>query len=114
MRWGGDNLCGVDPHVTGDRARAAVLEGHLGRDLEVIGVSVQGVDQHRVFFGDETAPDLARARELAVVGVELLMQYQVPLDLRPGELRVPFGDSVAVTEDGYLSFTPFPQTIPQA
>lgn len=32
----------------------------------------------------------------------------------PGELRVRFGDTVAVTEDGYLNFTPYPKTIPEA
>ena len=38
-------------------------------------------------LADEAAADLARARELAVVGVELLVQDQEAVDLAAGELR---------------------------
>ena len=47
---------------------------------------VQRVDEHRVLLGDEAAAHLARARELAVVGIELLVQHQEAVDLRAGEL----------------------------
>ena len=45
--------------------------------------AVQRVDQHLVLLGDEAAPHLARARQLAVVGVELLVQDQEAADLLP-------------------------------
>jgi hypothetical protein len=49
---------------------------------------IQGVDQHVVALADEAAPDLRRARQLAVVGVELLVQDQEAADLAAGELVV--------------------------
>ena len=44
--------------------------------------AVQRVDQHRVLLGDEAAAHLARARELVVVGIELLVQDQEAAHLR--------------------------------
>ena len=42
----------------------------------------------RVFLGDEAAPDLARACQLVVVGVEFLVQDQEAAQLRAGQGRV--------------------------
>ena len=65
--------------------RAAVLE--LDERLDVLDrrARVERVDQHRVFFGDEAAAHLARARQLVVVGIELLVQDQEAVHLRVGE-----------------------------
>ena len=46
---------------------------------------VQRVDEHLIALADEAASDLARARQLAVVGVELLVQDQEAADLAAGE-----------------------------
>ena len=67
-------------------AGAAVLELHLGLDVLLALAAVERVDQHLVALGDEAAADLARARQLAVVGVELLVQDQEAADLAAGEL----------------------------
>ena len=48
---------------------------------------VERVDQRRVALGDEAAAHLARARQLAVVGVELLVQDQEAPDLRARHRR---------------------------
>jgi len=50
--------------------------------------AVQRVDQRRVLLGDEVAADLARAGELVVVRIELLVQHQEAVHLRVGEHRV--------------------------
>src|SRR5678815_3167631 len=72
----------------GDLADATVLEADRGFD-ELLGLArIQRVDQHVIAFADEAAPDLRRARQLAVVGVELLVQDQEPADLAAGELVV--------------------------
>ena len=75
----------VDSQVGSDDARPTVLE--LDERLDVLDVAscVQRVDQHRVLLGDEAATHLARARQLVVVGIELLVQDQEPLHLRIGE-----------------------------
>src|SRR4029078_10358716 len=58
----------ADLDVAFDHALAAVLEGHLGADACARGAVVQRRHQRRVTLGDEAAPHLARAGELAVVG----------------------------------------------
>jgi hypothetical protein len=40
---------------------------------------VERLDQHRVLLGDEVAAHLAGAGQLAVVGVEFLVQHQEAL-----------------------------------
>ena len=45
---------------------------------------VERGDQRRISLGDEAAAHLLRPRQLAVVGVELLVQDQEALDLRAG------------------------------
>src|SRR6266850_62049 len=95
-RRGGDTV-GLrlhDSQVGRHRTRAAVLETHLGLDEAARLVRVEGIDQHGVFLGDVAAAHLARARELAVVGVELLLQYEETVDLRVAQRRV--GGKVAV------------------
>src|SRR5215510_11424235 len=77
-----------------DRAGAAVLELHLRLDVALALAAVERVDQRRVPLADEAPPDLARAGDLAVVGVELLVQDEEAVDLGPGELRV--GSEVGV------------------
>ena len=63
-------------------ALAAVLERHLGRDVGLVRAVVERLDQRRVALGDEAAADLLRAGQLAVVGVELLVQDEEAPDLR--------------------------------
>src|SRR6267154_5782997 len=77
-----------DSQVGRHRTRAAVLEAHLRLDEAARLVRVEGIDQHGVFLGDVAAAHLARARELAVVGVELLLQYEETVDLRVAQRRV--------------------------
>src|SRR5882762_8397068 len=83
-----------DSQVGRHSTRAAVLEAHLRLDEAARLVRVEGIDQHGVFLGDVAAAHLARARELAVVGVELLLQYEETVDLRVAQRRV--GSKVAV------------------
>src|SRR6266576_85182 len=83
-----------DSQVRRYRAGAAVLETHLGLDEAARPVRVEGIDQDGVFLGDVAAAHFARARELAVVGVELLLQYEETVDLRVAQRRV--GGKVAV------------------
>ena len=69
------------------RAGAAVLvTAPAPRRARVSLPVVERVDQRRVLLADEAAAHLARARELVVVGVELLVQDQEAVDLRVGEL----------------------------
>ena len=65
-----------------DRALAAVLERHLGRDVGLLRAVVERLDQRAVALGDEAAAHLLGAGQLAVVGVELLVQDQEAADLR--------------------------------
>ena len=48
----------------------------------LVGAAVERLDQRRVLLGDEAPPHLAGAGELAVVGIELLVQEQEAADLR--------------------------------
>src|SRR3990172_3808292 len=72
----------------GDRAGATVLELHLRLDVAVALAAVERVDRHLVPLGDEAPAHLPRPGDLAVVGVELLVQDEEAVDLRPGELGV--------------------------
>ena len=56
-----------------------------GFDVLDAASGVQRVDQPGVFLRDESAPHLARARQLVIVRVELLVQYQEAAHLRIGE-----------------------------
>src|SRR6185437_9828188 len=74
-----------DHDVGGDDAAAPVLELHLGLDVLDLARGVQRVDQRAVLLGDEPAADLARARQLVVVRIELLVQEQKAAHLGVGE-----------------------------
>ena len=49
---------------------------------------VERLDQRRVALGDEAAAHLLRARQLAVIGIEFLVQDQEALDLRAAHARL--------------------------
>ena len=59
---------------------------HLRLDVHRAAAVVERVDQRAVLLGDEAPAHLARARELLVVGVELLVQDEEAVDLRVGDL----------------------------
>src|SRR6185312_11063765 len=71
----------ADLHPRLDRALAAVLEGHFGRDVGFLGAVIERRHQRPVALGDEAAAHLLGAGEFAVVGVELLVQDEETLDL---------------------------------
>src|ERR671932_611391 len=77
-----------DLHARRDDALAAVLEGDLGRYVGLGRAVVEGLDQRRVALGDEAAADFLGARELAVVGVELLVQDKEAFHLRAAHARL--------------------------
>src|SRR6187455_3246061 len=64
-----------DDEVRRDLAGAAVLEPDLRLDVLDRPAAVERVDEHRVLVRDEAAAHLARARQLVVVGIELLVQH---------------------------------------
>src|SRR5438876_742442 len=68
--------------VSLDDPGAAIFELYLRLDVLRALSGIQRIDEHRIFFCDETAPHLARARELVVVGIELLVQDKKALHLR--------------------------------
>src|SRR5262249_49226126 len=74
----------ADFDAGGEHALAAVLERHLGGNVGLARPAVERCDQRRITLGDETAADLLRARDLAVVGVEFFMQNEKTPNLRPG------------------------------
>src|SRR5438874_6704494 len=82
----GGNVANLDARRK--RALAAVLERHLGRDVGLARTAVERRDQRRVAFGDEAAADLLRARDFAVVGVELFVQDEEAANLRTGHRRL--------------------------
>src|SRR5262249_7771716 len=72
----------ADLDVACDGALAAVLEGDANLDMGAPGTVVERLDQGPVALADEAAPHLVGARELAVVGVERLVQDEEAADLR--------------------------------
>src|SRR5690606_11461991 len=70
-----------DLEVRRHGAGPAVLEAHLGLDETVVAAVVQGLHQRAVLLGDEAPAHLARAGELAVVGIQLLVQDEESVDL---------------------------------
>ncbi len=89
-----------------DKAACDVLERHgllqYRRHRTGRGVGVDGAEKPELRASDET---------ILQQGMTFSVEPGIYI---PGELRVRFGDSVAVTEEGYLNFTPFPKIIPQA
>src|SRR6266705_3276090 len=87
-RGGAEGLRLHDLQVGRHRSGAPVLEAHLSLDETARLVRVESVDQHRVLVSDVAASYLARARELAVVGLEFLVQNEEAPNLRVGERGV--------------------------
>src|SRR3954464_6956023 len=83
---GRESSCFGDLQVGRDLARAAVLVAHLRLDMHALAAVVQRGDERRVLFSDEAPAHLARARQLLVVGIELLVQDEEAMDLRVGDL----------------------------
>src|SRR5688572_21560742 len=85
---GREGLRRVHAELGAHEAGAAVLEAHLRLDHAALHARVEGVHDGGVLLADEAAAHLARARELAVVGVELLVQDHEAVDLAPRELGI--------------------------
>src|SRR3989454_10667254 len=84
---GGREGLGVgDLQIGGDLAGTPVLVAHLSLDMHGLAAVVKGGDQRGVLFADVAPAHLARARELLVVGVELLVQDDEAVDLRISDL----------------------------
>ena len=78
----------LDRDRRGQGRLAAVLIGDLGGELDLRLAAVERVDDGGVFLGDKAAPDLARAGDLVVVGVEFLVEQQkAPDAARPRAKR---------------------------
>src|ERR1700741_3713143 len=71
----------LDVHGGFQRALAAVLVRDGGGQLDGVASRVEGVDDRRVLLRHVSAPDLAGARHLRVVGLEILGQQQEAPDL---------------------------------
>src|SRR5258708_3967882 len=84
----GNGLRRADPEVGLQHALAAVLKGDLGLDMRAVAPAIERLDQRLVALADEAPPHLAGARQLAVVGIELLVQDEEAVDLREGERRL--------------------------
>src|ERR1700704_5797870 len=84
-RGGWERGCVGDAQIRGDHSAAAVLEAHLRFDVLVRLAAVERLDEHGVFLGDKSPAHLARARQLVVVRVELLVQNEKTADLRRRE-----------------------------
>src|SRR5436190_20913855 len=76
----------ADREVGRDHAAAPVLVLDLHLDVRALAAVVERGHQRAVLLGDRAAPHLAGARQLAIVGVELLVQDEEAMDLRAGEL----------------------------
>src|SRR6185503_11215218 len=63
----------------------AVLVGHFGGDLGLARAAVQRLDDRRVLLGDDAPAQLAGARDLGVVGVEILGEQQESAHARRAE-----------------------------
>src|SRR5712692_2921301 len=93
---GGKGLRRGEGQLGADHAGAPVLEAHLRLDHAALRARIERVDHRRVLLADVAAAHLARARELAVVRIELLVQDHEAVDLARaklgvrGEVRVDF------------------------
>src|SRR5450755_2230263 len=74
-----------DPKVGRNHAAAAILELDQRLDVLHVPVRIQRFDQHAILFGNEVAAHLARARQLVVVRIELLVQDDETVHLRRSE-----------------------------
>src|SRR6266481_1945484 len=67
----------IDDHKRGaDALGGAVLETNHGIDWNVVLAAVDRIDDFGVFLVDDAAPDFPGASELAVIGVEFLVEQQ--------------------------------------
>ena len=64
----------MQPHLGTKLALAAVLVGHRDVDLHLVRAVVQADDERAVALLQELAPQLARARQLALVRIEFLRE----------------------------------------
>src|SRR3954469_7573534 len=87
-RRGGERLGRPDLEIGREDSGAAILVFHLGLHVHHVPLAVERFHEEVVLLADETPTHFARARELAVVGIELLVQDQEAMDLRIGELRI--------------------------
>src|SRR5690606_35302257 len=87
-RRGCERLRVADFQVGREGPGAPVLVAHLRLYVNRIAPRIERLHERSVLLADEPAPHLPRAGELAVVGVEFLVQDEEPVDLRVGELRV--------------------------
>src|SRR5689334_13508201 len=71
-----------DLHPRLEHALAAVLEGDLGRDIDLLRTVIKRANQRLIAISDEAAPHFQRASQLAVVSVQFLMENQKAPDLR--------------------------------
>src|SRR5436190_19670731 len=72
------NMDVLDRDARAHGCALAVLVADLGGDLGFRSAVVKRVDHRRVFLGDHPPPQLPRARNLGVVGVEILRQQEKP------------------------------------
>src|ERR1700687_1945204 len=73
--------CRLDHELGAHRAHAPILEAHLRFEPALVGAGIKRFHDGGVFLGDVAAAHLARARELSIVGVELLVQDHETLNL---------------------------------
>src|SRR5258708_29502635 len=85
---GGGGFRVADLELGREPAGAPVLEGDLAVDMRGLGARVERVDERLEALGDEGAAHLARAGELAVIRVELLVQDEAAADLAAPEARL--------------------------
>ena len=78
----------ADLQIGADDRGAAILERHLRLDRHRRAVGIQRRDQRAIAFGDGAPAHLARAGQLAIIGIQLLVQDQEASDLRTGQRRV--------------------------
>src|SRR6478609_5464048 len=68
----------LDRDFCAHRSAAAILVGDFGSDLGFLRARVERLDHAGVLLGNDLAPELARAGDLGVVGVEILGQQKEP------------------------------------
>src|SRR4029453_6472034 len=78
---GDGSLDVLDVNGGSQRALATVLVGDGRAQLDVAAARVEGLDDRRILLGHVPAPDLAGARHLRVVALQVLGQQQEAPDL---------------------------------
>src|SRR5258708_21016116 len=75
----------LDGDLRGHGPALAVLVSHFGGDLGFARAAVERIDDRGVFLRDDAPAQLARARDLGVVGVEILGEQQEAAHARRAE-----------------------------